>query len=477
MSKIEVNTIDTQCGANLTVGAACKSVTIAGNDIRSNNYKASDGGIIISQSGTNITLGASGDTINLASGATQTGFGRTGTVDWCTTAKTAPFTGVSGKGYFVNTTCGAVTVTLPATPSAGDIISIKDYGGTWQTNNLTLCNNGSKINAVCNPSLLNTQNQSVTLIYVDATKGWQDIQDSTAGISGGFIYNVEYLVVAGGGGGTGPSCYGGGGGGAGGFRTAACFPVSSLSGPYTVTVGSGGSGLGPGATSMTNKGNDSVFSSITSAGGGGGGGQCISGPVCNHSGGSGGGSGGGTGLPTGDTAGSGNTPPVSPPQGNPGGDGLVVSGNVVSGGGGGAGGAGQGSPLPPNTGGNGGVGSPTAMFGSIPQAPTFGTPGPNPGRYFAGGGAGRGGYSGNTGTAGCGGAGGGGGTPSAGSGTTNTGGGGGADRLGTAGSGGSGIVVLKYTTACASPTVSGGTAYTCGSYTIRVFTSDGTFTA
>jgi hypothetical protein len=46
-------------------------------------------------------------------------------------------------GYFVNTTCGAVTVTLPATPSAGDIISVADYASTFQTNNLTLCNNGS----------------------------------------------------------------------------------------------------------------------------------------------------------------------------------------------------------------------------------------------------------------------------------------------------------------------------------------------
>jgi hypothetical protein len=48
--------------------------------------------------------------------------GRTGTVDWCTTAKTAPFTAVNGDGFFVNTTCGAVTVTLPATPTAGDIV-------------------------------------------------------------------------------------------------------------------------------------------------------------------------------------------------------------------------------------------------------------------------------------------------------------------------------------------------------------------
>jgi hypothetical protein len=92
-----------------------------------NIQKVSDGTNIIKKCGSTITLGSCGATIALACGATQTGFGRTGTVDWCTTAKTAPFTGVSGNGYFVNTTCGAVTVTLPASPSAGDIISIADY--------------------------------------------------------------------------------------------------------------------------------------------------------------------------------------------------------------------------------------------------------------------------------------------------------------------------------------------------------------
>jgi hypothetical protein len=111
-----------------------------------NIQKVSDGSNIIKKCGSTITLGSCGATIALACGATQTGFGRTGTVDWCTTAKTAPFTGVSGNGYFVNTTCGAVTVTLPATPTAGDIISIKDYASTWQTNAVTICRNGSKIN-------------------------------------------------------------------------------------------------------------------------------------------------------------------------------------------------------------------------------------------------------------------------------------------------------------------------------------------
>src|SRR6056300_1755460 len=92
---------------------------------------------IVNKCGTTITLGASGDTITLASGASQTGFGRTGTVDWDTTAKTASFTAVSGNGYFVDTTSGAITVTLPA-GSAGDIVSLKDYANTWDTNNVTV---------------------------------------------------------------------------------------------------------------------------------------------------------------------------------------------------------------------------------------------------------------------------------------------------------------------------------------------------
>ena len=147
MSKIEVNTVDVQCGSTLT-------------------------------------LGSSGKTVTLASGASQSGFGRTGTVDWCTTAKTSPFTAVSGDGFFVNTTSGGITVTLPSSPSAGDIVAFKDYANTWDTNAVTLGNNGSKINGITQTSTLITESQSVTLIYVDGTKGWQDIHDSTAEVTG-----------------------------------------------------------------------------------------------------------------------------------------------------------------------------------------------------------------------------------------------------------------------------------------------------
>jgi hypothetical protein len=139
-----------KCGSTTTIGSgACSPIVICGSTV---------------------TLGRCGGTVTLACGATQSGFGRTGTVDWCTTAKTAPFTGVSGNGYFVNTACGAVTVTLPATPSAGDIISIADY------------------------AILNTKGQSITLVYVDGTRGWKNTMDSTSNVSGSPGYLVAYLV-------------------------------------------------------------------------------------------------------------------------------------------------------------------------------------------------------------------------------------------------------------------------------------------
>ena len=114
--------------------------------IKVNNVQASDGGNIVNQCGTTITIGASGDTINLASGASQTGFGRTGTVDWNTTPVTAtPTTATSGTGYFINSTGGAKTLNLPASPSAGDIVSVKDYAGTASTYAITIGRNGSLI--------------------------------------------------------------------------------------------------------------------------------------------------------------------------------------------------------------------------------------------------------------------------------------------------------------------------------------------
>jgi hypothetical protein len=448
------------------------------------------------RTGGTLTLGGCGTTVTLGAGATQSGFGRTGTVDWCTTAKTAPFTGVSGNGYFVNTTSGAVTVTLPASPSAGDIISIADYASTFQTNNLTLCRNSSKINGACTNASLSTEGQSITLVYVDATRGWKNTMDSTSNVTGqpNFIQatggtitccgdykihtftsdgcfsvssaptpannTVDYLVVAGGGGGGFADIAGAGG--AGGFRlsnsTSMPAPLTSpLANPtglpvsvqsYPITVGAGGGPTTfPGVNNTPIPGSNSIFSTITSAGGGGGGAES-SNPVISFNGRPGGSGGGGSyGASVGGT---GNTPPTSPPQGNPGGNGSP-SGPPAFGQGGGGGAGAAGCSGSPTAGGNGGIGSYVLTTGF---AGANGTTGPVCGaRYFAGGG-GSSTESGGGATPGSGGAGGGGSggrsspTIPAVSGTTNTGGGGGGGENGASalasGAGGSGIVIIRY---------------------------------
>ena len=167
MSKIEVNAIEPQCGTNLTVGA-------------------------------------SGDTITFPSGTTvvnngsQTGFGRTGTVDWDTTPKTTTVTAANGVGYFVDTSSGAITANLPA-GSAGAIVSFADYTRTFQTNNLTITPNGSeKIGGVAANFVAQTEGQSITLVYVDATEGWINTAESTgqAGLVPTFITATPPLNFA-----------------------------------------------------------------------------------------------------------------------------------------------------------------------------------------------------------------------------------------------------------------------------------------
>ena len=193
MSEVKVNKITprTDCGTT-QLGDSGDTVTVTG-DLRSNSLKAADGGVIISQSGTTITVGASGDTVSLASGASQSGFGRSGTVDWDTTAKTSTFTGVSGDGFFCDTSSGAFTCNLPS-GTAGSIISLADYAGTWDSNNLTVSPNGSqKIGGENADVILNTEGQSVTFVYVDSTQGWINTMDSTSNERGN-----AFIVATGG---------------------------------------------------------------------------------------------------------------------------------------------------------------------------------------------------------------------------------------------------------------------------------------
>jgi len=326
-STIKVNTIQNQCGAD-----------------------------IIKESSNTITIGASGDTVTLASGASQSGFGRSGSVNWQTSIKTANFTAANGEGYFIDTSSGTVTMTLPSSPSVGDIVALKDYANTFDTNNLTINRNSQPISGSANNIVISTEGQALTLVYGDSTKGWQSVAAATesdlpkpgfVAATGGTVTTVctnfkvhtftgpgtfcvssagnaigsntiDYLVVAGGGAGankSSPSNTGeaGGGGGAGGYRespgsASGCYSVSPRGAApavalpvtatgYPITVGAGGTSSGACANASSSRsGSNSVLagsSTITSAGGGGGGARSFQTPVSISEGAPGGSGGGG----------------------------------------------------------------------------------------------------------------------------------------------------------------------------------------
>jgi len=404
---------------------------------------------------TNTTVTLTGQSITLGGSVTF----NNKFVDWqsvITADGSTGTTAVSGKGYFIDTTSAAHTLTLPASATIGDFIAIKDYAGTFGTNNLTIARNGHNIQGVANDSLISTNRASLVLVYVDSTKGWlyweehnvqslEQIQyiSATGGTittsgdykihtftgDGCFVVSqgnlgpgtgINSIIVAGGGGGhAGFASEGGGGGGGGGIITQTCSPITTSS--YPITVGGGGAGGPPAAPTSQGLGTSGTPSSFN----------------CSTAGG---------GLVSPGASGGGNS---GTPQSNSAGPGTGRGGNS-GGGGGAAGGAdGGGTPGSANPGGSGGAGLDTSPI--IPEAPNSG--------LYAGGGGGGGWSPGPSSPGGTGGPGGGGNAGIGGSswqpgssGSANTGGGAGGGggkncgtgNFGSGGTGGKGIVIIRY---------------------------------
>jgi len=433
--------------------------------IKVDTIQDQDGNNIINENANTITIGKSGDTVQVASGAEFVGGG----IQWQSDIKTSAFTAVAGEGYWINTTSAAVTVTLPASASVGDTIEISDYARTWGTNNLTINQNSLNFQGRTTPNpIYETNGQSVRIVYSGATQGWIPTTDDDVRDASDPSYSASFLIIAGGGGGAGGDG-GNGGGGAGGYRlsfgsdvsgggTASETPLSLTPGTvYTVTVGGGGAGhpsspAGGGTAGVDSSISGSDITTVTSNGGGAGGYSNN-----NKDGGSGGGSttanvSGGSG-----TAGQGFNGGIGAPS--------------YAGGGGGGAGAIGGTGTSPGSGGAGGAGVATSITGSSVT------------RAGGGGAGGDNRYTGVTG--GAGGAGGGGAGASLGSstaGTVNTGSGGGAGGTAPAAfiagsAGGSGVVILRVPTANYSGTTTGSpTVSTFGTDTIMVFNSSGSYT-
>ena len=142
------------------------------------------------RSGTDLTLGDSGDTftvpsggtLTVASGATLTNSGTaTGfaSIDWQSTIVTGTtHTASAGQGIWIDTTSNACNLTLPGSPSVGNELIFSDFARKWGTNAVTLTLNGSKFQGNTSPApVYDTAGETVHIVYSGSTQGWIPIND------------------------------------------------------------------------------------------------------------------------------------------------------------------------------------------------------------------------------------------------------------------------------------------------------------
>lgn len=118
----------------------------------------------------NLSDGSSGQAIT-TNGSGTIAFTSVG-VNFTWETKTSAFNVSSNKGYFVDTTGGAVTATLPASPTAGDIVRFIDLSATFDSNNLTVARNNKKIQGDASDMTVATERAGFSLVFSGDTQGW-----------------------------------------------------------------------------------------------------------------------------------------------------------------------------------------------------------------------------------------------------------------------------------------------------------------
>ena len=91
---------------------------------------------------------------------------------WNTSTQSTNFTASAGNQYFIDTSGGAFTLTLPSSAAIGDEIRVLDAAGTFDTNNLTVGRNSHKIQRDASDLTVTTEGAAFALVYHNATNGW-----------------------------------------------------------------------------------------------------------------------------------------------------------------------------------------------------------------------------------------------------------------------------------------------------------------
>ena len=132
------------------------------------------GTLAVGNGGTGVTSVGSSGNILTSNGTTWTSSAPAAGGITYTVTKTANYTAVANDGVLTNTTAGAFTVTLPASPTNGQQVIVADAGGTWGTNNLTVGRNGNNIADVAQDLVCDISGASVQFVYNSSgTATWE----------------------------------------------------------------------------------------------------------------------------------------------------------------------------------------------------------------------------------------------------------------------------------------------------------------
>jgi len=118
-------------------------------------------------------------------------FGTSGTIaaaagglKWEAVVTASTVTVESNRGYFINTTSNACTITLPASPGVGDQIIFLDYARTWDTNAITIDSNGNDFQNQADNYIVDydTEGQGLNIVFSGSTIGWIPNSDIANGL-------------------------------------------------------------------------------------------------------------------------------------------------------------------------------------------------------------------------------------------------------------------------------------------------------
>lgn len=102
-------------------------------------------------------------------------------------------TAVSNEGYMINASGGDITLTLPASPSEGDTVGVKDAYNMATTNTITVARNSENIEGAAEDLVIDVDGAGLILVYCDATRGWEIVSETSNNYDGLNVYQTDWI--------------------------------------------------------------------------------------------------------------------------------------------------------------------------------------------------------------------------------------------------------------------------------------------